>query len=280
MPARAPWPKPAKPKHAAWVPAAVRPSRRPELDGRERVSLCRLKATVDFPFPRFRCKGTHRPCPESTGCRTPGSGFSWVLRTTYAPPCWATCGKAIRSSNRARPPGSRSKSATSARAPRASASWWRSWRRSAIRKHSRAGLLAWCAQYDLYSRGESPPWTVMTGTIRLGKGVRREAGSEESRRRNRGFDVQKADIRPSQRWVIRPGTETPDCHSERCRVNPTGPREEDKPYLRRSPLWSVHTGLPREQSRGTGVEKSAEAIVALPGEGLNLLMQGADGRVR
>src|ERR1019366_1557695 len=22
---------------------------------------------------------------------------------------------------------------------------------------------AWCAQYDLYSRGESPPWTVMTG---------------------------------------------------------------------------------------------------------------------
>ena len=138
----------------------------------------------------------------------------------------------------------------------------------------------WCAQYDLYSRGESPPWTVMTGTIRLGKGVRREAGSEESRRRNRGFDVQKADIRPSQRWVIRPGTETPDCHSERCRVNPTGPREEDKPYLRRSPLWSVHTGLPRGQSRGTGVEKSAEAIVALPGEGLNLLMQGADGRVR
>jgi hypothetical protein len=38
-----------------------------------------------------------------------------------------------------------------------------------------------CAQYDLYSRGESPPWTVMTGTIRLGKGARREAGSEESR---------------------------------------------------------------------------------------------------
>jgi len=42
-------------------------------------------------------------------------------------------------------------------------------------------MMAWCAQYDLYSRGESPPWTVMTGTIRLGKGVRREAESEESR---------------------------------------------------------------------------------------------------
>jgi len=26
-----------------------------------------------------------------------------------------------------------------------------------------------------------PLWTVMTGTIRLSKGVRREAGSEESR---------------------------------------------------------------------------------------------------
>jgi hypothetical protein len=36
----------------------------------------------------------------------------------------------------------------------------------------------------------------MTGTIRVGNGVRREAGSEESRRRNRGLDVQKSDIRP------------------------------------------------------------------------------------
>jgi len=40
--------------------------------------------------------------------------------------------------------------------------------------------MAWCAQYDLDSRGESPPWTVMTGTIRLGKGVRQEVESEES----------------------------------------------------------------------------------------------------
>src|ERR1017187_4738018 len=52
---------------------------------------------------------------------------------------------------------------------------------------------SWCVQYDWYSRGESPPWPVMTGTIRLGKGARREAGSEESRRRNRGCDVQEAD---------------------------------------------------------------------------------------
>ena len=33
---------------------------------------------------------------------------------------------------------------------------------------------------DVHSRGASPLWTVMTGTIRLGKGARREAGSEES----------------------------------------------------------------------------------------------------
>ena len=70
------------------------------------------------------------------------------------------------------------------------------------------------------------------------------------------------------------------CHSERCGVNPTGLREEANSYLRRSSFWSVHTGLPGQQCSGTGAEKSAEAIVALPGEGLNLLMQGADGRFR
>ena len=34
---------------------------------------------------------------------------------------------------------------------------------------------------DAHSGGASPLWAVMTGTIRLGKGVRREAESEESR---------------------------------------------------------------------------------------------------
>ena len=47
-----------------------------------------------------------------------------------------------------------------------------------------------------------------------------------------------------------------------CGVDPTSLREEGKPYLRRSPLWSAHTGLLRQQCRGTGPEKSAEAIVA------------------
>jgi hypothetical protein len=49
--------------------------------------------------------------------------------------------------------------------------------------------------------------------------------------------------------------------------NSDGPREEGEPYLRRSPLWSAHTGLPQHQCGGTGAEESAEAIVALPSEG-------------
>jgi len=48
--------------------------------------------------------------------------------------------------------------------------------------------------------------------------------------------------------------------------------------LERSRLWSAHTGLPKQQCSGTGAEKSAEVVVAQPGEGPNLLMQGADGR--
>jgi hypothetical protein len=103
------------------------------------------------------------------------------------------------------------------------------------------GASAWCAQYDLHSRGESPPWTEMTGTIRLSKGVRREAGSEESRRRNRGLDVQKPDMRPLQCWVTQPGMGKPDCHSERCGVDPAGLREEGRSYLRRSPALSAGT---------------------------------------
>src|SRR5216684_871561 len=81
-------------------------------------------------------------------------------------------------------------------------------------------------------------------------------------------------------WGTRPETGKPNSCPERCEVNPPGPREGGKSYLRRSLLWSAHTGLPLEQSCGTGVEKSAEAIVAEPGEGPNLRMQGADGRTR
>ena len=65
-------------------------------------------------------------------------------------------------------------------------------RETICRKYSEVGLenvsaLLWdklqlgVSSSDVHSRSESPPWTAMTGTIRLGKGVRREAESEESR---------------------------------------------------------------------------------------------------
>ena len=74
------------------------------------------------------------------------------------------------------------------------------------------------------------------------------------RRTGSGFEAITA-------WVTRPGTGTPYCHSERCGVNPPHRREEDEPYLRRSPLASGF-GLPSLQNAGIRAEKSAEAIVA------------------
>lgn len=141
------------------------------------------------------------------------------------------------------------------------------------------GIHAWCAQYDLYSRGESPPWTVMTGTIRLGKGARREAGSEESRRRNRGCDVQKPDMRPLQGGVTRPGTGKPNLSFRTCAVDPADLREEGKPYLRRSLLWSVHwtitAAMQRDRSREVSRGHSSST-----GRRAESFMQGAEGRFR
>jgi hypothetical protein len=70
--------------------------------------------------------------------------------------------------------------------------------------------------------------------------------------------------------VTQPGMGMPNSHSDASGVDPAGLKEEGRSYLRRSLLWSVHTGLPWAQSRGTGVEKSAEVIVAQPGQGPNL----------
>lgn len=80
--------------------------------------------------------------------------------------------------------------------------------------------------------------------------------------------------------VTRPGTGKPNSHSGAMRVDPTGSGEEGMSYLGRSPVLSGQIGLLHGQPGGTGREKSAEAIVALPGEGPNLAMQGADGRIR
>src|ERR1017187_6459413 len=84
----------------------------------------------------------------------------------------------------------------------------------------------------------------------------------------------------TQYWVTRPGTGKPDCHSECCGVDPAGLREEGKPYLRRSPLWSVHTGLPAaamQRDRGGEVSRGRSSPT---GRRAKSLMQGADGRFR
>jgi hypothetical protein len=81
-------------------------------------------------------------------------------------------------------------------------------------------------------------------------------------------------------WVTRPGTGRPDRHSERHagKSDGSGRRRHVLPREISGPVQS--NGLPHGQSGGTGLEKSAEAIVALPGEGPNLAMQGAEGRTR
>ena len=81
-------------------------------------------------------------------------------------------------------------------------------------------------------------------------------------------------------WVTRPGTGMPYCHSERHagRSDGSGRRRHVLPREVSGSVQSI--GLPHGQPGGRKLEKSAEAIVAQPGEGLNLLMQGADGRVR
>src|SRR5271163_2201715 len=83
-----------------------------------------------------------------------------------------------------------------------------------------------------------------------------------------------------QCWVTRPGTGKPDCHSERCGVDPTSLREEGEPYLRRSPPRSAHTGLPAavmQRDEGGEVSRGRSSPT---GPRAKSLMQGADGRFR
>src|ERR1700674_6139930 len=81
-------------------------------------------------------------------------------------------------------------------------------------------------------------------------------------------------------WVTRPGTGMPNCHSERHAGKSDGSGRR-RHVLPREISGSVQNiGPPHGQPGGRELEKSAEAIVAQPGEGLNLPMQGADGRVR
>src|ERR1017187_9875622 len=81
-------------------------------------------------------------------------------------------------------------------------------------------------------------------------------------------------------WVTRPGTGMPYGHSERHAGKSAGSGRR-RHILPREISGSVQSiGLPHGQPVGKAPEKSAEAIVALPGEGPNLPMQGAGGRFR
>src|ERR1700683_1950358 len=80
-------------------------------------------------------------------------------------------------------------------------------------------ILAGVSRSDMHSSGASPPWTVMTGTIRLG--------------RNLGGDVQQADMRPTWRCVTLPAAGMPDSHADVMGVDPMRPGEEGMSYLER-----------------------------------------------
>ena len=80
--------------------------------------------------------------------------------------------------------------------------------------------------------------------------------------------------------VTRPGTGKPYRHSERYAGKSDGSGRR-RHVLPREVSGSVRNiGLPHGQPDGMGQEKSAEAILAQPGEGPNLPMQGAGGRFR
>ena len=70
-----------------------------------------------------------------------------------------------------------------------------------------------CARHVVILGGASPLRAVMTGTARLGKGVRREAESEGSRCRN-SDPTNRNRIQGRRGWVTRQWTGTPDSHSD------------------------------------------------------------------
>src|SRR6266550_3736952 len=98
----------------------------------------------------------------------------------------------------------------------------------------------------------------------------------KSRMRRTGSGYQASVV-----WVTRPGTGTPNRHSEHHagRSDESGRRRHVLPREIFGLVGDTRR-LPHGKPDGTESEKSAEAIVAQPGEGLNLRMQGAEGWTR
>src|ERR1035437_8892042 len=75
-PARAPWLKPAKPKRGVWVPAAVPPSRRPQVDGIERGKYVPFEGYGGFSFSRV---SVQRNAPSMPGVYGLSNAREWVF---------------------------------------------------------------------------------------------------------------------------------------------------------------------------------------------------------
>lgn len=72
-----------------------------------------------------------------------------------------------------------------------------------------------CARHVVMPGGESPLRAVMTGTARLGKGYRREAGSEGSRKQSAVTWTRRTEIGSGRRGgVTRQRTGTPNRHPD------------------------------------------------------------------
>jgi len=104
----------------------------------------------------------------------------------------------------------------------------------------------------------------------------------KSRMRRTGSDDigHRGGYQASVVWVTRPGTGMPHGHAERHAGRSDGSGRRRHVLPREISGLVQRNGLPHGQPGGMGLEKSAEAIVAPPGEGPNLPMQGAEGRSR
>ena len=126
-----------------------------------------------------------------------------------------------------------------------------------------------CATHVMCLGGASPLRAVMSGTVRLSKGVGREAeseGSEEACLRDGSSDPTNRNRIQGQRDVgHRAMDRDAHSHSDITRVNPAGP----EPRTHRLTVGGLPVRLRRlsaEQSGEMGMEKSAEAVVVRRGK--------------
>ena len=142
------------------------------------------------------------------------------------------------------------------------------------------------ARHVLNLEGESPLRAVVTGTARLGQGVRREAESEGSRCQN-SDSTNRNRIQGRTHRVTRQWTRTPNRHAEVRTVNPARPerRVQDLTWEIFRPVGTNPTTASatawegaREVSRGRSrFGLAARSIETLARKGRN--GRGSQGRI-